>query len=165
MGKDIIKFAKLDPNAIIPSFGREGDGCMDVYACFEDDEFIIMPHAVALIPTGICSTFDSKYRISIRERGSNTKSTLLVMAGQIDSNYTGEWFIALYNGNDKEVRICKSVDMVEKDADAIRVPYNKAIAQCAVEYVPLVESLEVCESEITSLKTNRGNGKLGSSGK
>jgi dUTP pyrophosphatase len=47
----------------------------------------------------------------------------------------------------------------------IRIPYSKAIAQCAVELIPDVEVVEVSADEIKSLKTERGEGKLGSSGK
>lgn len=161
--KDKIKFGKLKEDAKVPSFGRDGDGCMDVYACFEQNYITIQPNTVKLIPTGICSTFDSKYRISIRERGSNTKGTLIVMAGQIDSNYTGEWFVALYNGSNFPVHICKEGKETLKSG--LIIPYEKAIAQCAVEFIPQVEVVEVPAIEITSLNTNRGAGKLGSSGK
>lgn len=159
-----IKFAKVNENAKIPTFGRDGDGCMDVCACFEDDEFIIKPHTVRLVPTGICSTFPKNYRISIRERGSNTKGGMIVMAGQIDSNYTGKWFVAIYNGNDVPLSINKNTAEVEYTNDMVYVPYSKAIAQCAVEFVPQVTIEEVSHDYILGLETNRGDGCLGSSG-
>lgn len=68
-----IKFAKTRPDAKIPS-KRQGDGCYDLYVCFDEEFVTIHPHTVKLVPTGICSTFDSNYRIGFRERGSNTKS-------------------------------------------------------------------------------------------
>lgn len=159
-----IKFAKVREGAIIPSFGREGDGCMDVYACSKQD-IIIQPHEVKLVPTGICSTFDKNYRISLRERGSNTKSTLITMAGQIDSNYTGEWFVALYNGNDIPIELTHNVKEVYKCEDYISVPMSKAICQCAVEEIPQVNIEEVELDYIKNLNTNRGSDCLGSSGK
>lgn len=161
---DTIKFAKVKEGGVIPS-KRLGDGCYDVYACFEDESIRLQPHETKLIPTGICSTFDSKYRVGIRERGSNTKSGLKTSAGQIDSNYTGEWFVALYNSNSKPVEITKKVSEVEKSKFYIKVPYTKAIAQFAVEFVPEVEVVETSLEEIQSIKTERGDGKLGSSGK
>ena len=66
-----IKFAKTRPDAKIPS-KRQGDGCYDIYVCFDEEFVEIHPHTVKLIPTGICSTFDSNYRFGFRERGSNT---------------------------------------------------------------------------------------------
>jgi dUTP pyrophosphatase len=159
-----IKFAKTRPDAKIPT-KRQGDGCYDLYVCFDEEFVTIPPHSVKLVPTGLCSTFDSNYRIGFRERGSNTKSALLVMAGQIDSNFTGEWFVALYNGNDIPIEITKNVSEVTKEEDFIRVPYCKAVAQFAVEEVPQVTIEEVDADYIMNLKTERGAGMLGSSNK
>lgn len=160
----MAKFAKCRKEAIIPS-KREGDGCYDIYACFDDNEIQINPFEVKLIPTGICSTFSDKYRVGIRERGSNTKSCLITMAGQIDSNYTGEWFVALYNANNIPVVITKDVKEVTKELLSIKIPYSKAIAQFAFELVPSVIIQEISVDYIKSLSTDRGSGKLGSSGK
>ena len=159
-----ILFAKVKPDAIIPT-KREADGCYDVYANFDEEMFVIQPHKVRLVPTGIASAFDKKYRIGIRERGSNTKGTLIVMAGQIDSNFRGEWFVALYNGNDVPVAISKEVTDVVKTEDYIQVPYTKAIAQFAVEIVPEVEVKEVTFDDIKAIESDRGFGMLGSSNK
>lgn len=159
-----IKFAKTRPDAKIPT-KRQGDGCYDLYVCFDEEFVTIPPHSVKLVPTGLCSTFDSNYRIGFRERGSNTKSALLVMAGQIDSNFTGEWFVALCNGNDIPIEITKNVSEVTKEEDFIRVPYCKAVAQFAVEEVPQVTIEEVDADYIMNLKTERGAGMLGSSNK
>jgi dUTP pyrophosphatase len=159
-----IKFAKTRPDAKIPT-KRQGDGCYDLYVCFDEEFVTIPPHSVKLVPTGLCSTFDSNYRIGFRERGSNTKSALFVMAGQIDSNFTGEIFVALYNGNDIPIEITKNVSEVMKEEDFIRVPYCKAVAQFAVEEVPQVDIEEVDADYIMNLKTERGAGMLGSSNK
>lgn len=159
-----IKFAKTRPDAKIPT-KRHGDGCYDLYVCFDEEFVTISPHSVKLVPTGLCSTFDSNYRLGFRERGSNTKSALFVMAGQIDSNFTGEIFVALYNGNDIPIEITKNVSEVMKEEDFIRVPYCKAVAQFAVEEVPQVTIEEVDADYIMNLKTERGAGMLGSSNK
>ena len=162
--KNKIIFAKVKPDAIIPT-KRDEDGCYDIYANFDEEMFVIQPHQVRLVPTGIASAFNKKYRIGIRERGSNTKGTLIVMAGQIDSNFRGMWFVALYNGNDVPVAISKEVTDVVKTEDYIQVPYTKAIAQFAVEIVPEVEIEEVTFDDIKAIESNRGFGMLGSSGK
>ena len=159
-----IKFAKSRENAIIPT-KRSGDGCYDVYAYFDEEYIIIQPHTVKLIPTGICSAFDEGYRIGIRERGSNTKSGLITMAGQIDASYRGEWFVALYNGNDIPVEITKNITDVEKYEDFIRVPYSKAVAQFALEIVPEANTETISFYELISIPSERGEGCLGSSQK
>lgn len=161
---DKIKFAKVRETAIIPTKRKE-DGCYDIYINTEQQDFVIPPFTVKLCPTGIASVFDDKYRISVRERGSNTKSTLIVMAGQIDSNYRGEYFVALYNGNSIPVTLTSAVDKVIKHEDYIEVPQSKAIAQLAVEFVPQVEVEEVTYEELLRYESNRGIGALGSSGK
>ena len=160
---DTIKIAKLNDKAAIPT-KREGDGCYDLYACFDENYLAIEPFSVKLIPTGLCSSFSDRYRISIRERGSNTKSNIKVSAGQIDSSYRGEWFVALYNANKVDVVISKESNKVKCFGDRIVVPYSKAIAQFAVEEVPLVVIREVSADEIQADKSERGDGKLGSSG-
>ena len=159
----IIMFAKLRDGAIIPS-KREEDGCYDLYIC-TDEDVVIQPHQIKLIPTGICSTFSKKYRIGIRERGSNTKSGLITVAGQIDSNYTGEWFLALYNSHNVPARISRDYTEYKVTPLYAEIPYNKAQAQFAVEYVPQVEIKEVDAEYIKNLVTNRGAGCLGSSNK
>lgn len=159
-----ILFAKTKPDAIIPS-KREEDGWYDIYACFDEESIVIPPHTVKLIPTGIASAFSSKYRISLGERGSNTKSNLKVSAGKIDSGYRGEYFVALHNDNDIPVEITKTIEDFERTEDFVRVPYSKAIAQFAVEIVPQVEISEITYEELLKIKSERGTGKLGSSGK
>jgi dUTP pyrophosphatase len=156
--------AKTAPDVIMPT-KRPEDGCYDLYAYFPDEFIAIQPHTVKLIPTGIKSAFNQHYRIAFRERGSNIKSCMIVMAGQIDSSYRGEWFVAIYNGNDKPIEITKNVNEVTYEPDFIRVPYGKAIAQFAIEEVPDIEPTLVDEYIIDYLVTERGDGKLGSSGK
>jgi len=166
MIKDIVYFAKVksESEAIIPT-KREEDGCYDLYAYFQENEIVIPPHQVKLIPTGIASAFSPTYRVGFRERGSNTKSNLEIMAGQIDSGFRGEWFVALQNNNSIPVEITKSVNEVEKTEDYIRVPYSKAMCQFAVEEVPPVTIKETTYDEILKISSQRGLGCLGSSNK
>ncbi len=143
---------------------REEDGCYDLYIK-KDFTTIIQPHETKLVPTGIRSSFNSKYRIAFRERGSNVKSGLIVMAGQIDSGFRGSWFVALYNSNSVPVEITDLVTEVERTEDYVRVPVTKAICQFAVEKVPKVKLKQVPLDEILEDKSDRGTGCLGSSGK
>jgi dUTP pyrophosphatase len=158
----MIKFGKLHKDAKIPTYATDGSGWADVYACFDDYEIVIPPYSTRLIPTGLCSEFDKKYRVRLSERGSNAVSGLIVQAGCIDSDYTGEWFVALYNIHDKPLEITKGVDCLDLTEDFIRIPYSKAICQMAVEEIPNVEIVEGNVDEIINRNSQRGDGCLGS---
>lgn len=159
-----LLFAKTKENAIIPS-KRDEDGCYDIYACFDEDEIKIEPFSNKLIDSGIATAFDKRWRLAIRERGSNSKSGLITMSGQVDSGYRGSIFVSLYNANSVPVIISKNVDALEKTDDYIKVPYSKAIAQFAMEEVPVLEEKEIDYEILKTIASERGVGALGSSGK
>lgn len=160
---DSIKFARVDDSVKLPT-KRDEDGCYDIYAHITED-FMIPSHTNELVPTGLYSVFDKKYRIAISERGSNTKANMIVMAGQIDSGYRGEWFVSIYNGNDKNIVLSNYGDEVVYSEDEIHIPTSKAIAQFAVEYVPVVNISEISVDELQKIDSERGTGALGSSNK
>lgn len=160
---DNIKFARKDGSVKFPT-KRDEDGCYDIYAHITED-FVIPAHTNELVPTGLYSAFNEKYRIAIRERGSNTKANMIVMAGQIDSGYRGEWFVSIYNGNNKDIKLVNDIDTVIDNGIYICVPTSKAIAQFAVEYVPVVNVSEISVEELQKIDSERGMGALGSSNK
>ena len=159
-----ISFARVHPDAKIPS-KREEDGLYDCYAAFDGDTITIEPHKVKLVPTGLISAFNPKWRICVRERSSASKTNLGVKCGQIDSGYRGEWFIALRNDNDIPVEISKLVNENKIYDNVILTPYTKAICQIAVEEVPAVIVLEESPENIKAYTSERKDGCLGSSHK
>lgn len=159
-----IQFAKLRPGAVIPS-KREEDSDYDLYACFDEDEFVIPAFSTRLVPTGLISAFDSSLGVKFEERGSNTKWCGIVQAGVIDSGYRGEWLCAMYNGNPVPVHITKSADEVRRLEDRVLVPYAKAICQFHVREILPLDVREVSTDEVLSQTSARGAGRLGSSGK
>ena len=102
-----------------------------------------------MIPIGIVSAFSSKYRIVFQERGYTGIKGMKVNAGLIDSGFRGEWIVILNNVSNQE----------------INYPIIKAICQAKVQEVPKVEIIETTYEIIQSFKSERGEGKLGSSGK
>lgn len=164
---DHIKFARVDDSVKFPT-KRDEDGCYDIYAHITED-FKIPPFCNRLVPTGLYSTFNKKYRIAIRERGSNTKANMITMAGQIDSGYRGEWFVSVYNGNEVPLVLTNRVDKVttvdSNGYEQLLVPVSKAIAQFAIEYVPTVVVSEISVEELQKIDSERGTGALGSSNK
>ena len=159
-----IIFAKLRDNAIIPS-KRDEDSDYDLYACFDDEEFVIPAFSTRLVPTGIISAFDESLGVKFEERGSNTKWCGIVQAGVVDSGYRGEWFCAIYNGNPVPVHISKAVQEVQRSDTQVLVPYRKAICQFNVREIPKLSLQEVSVDEVFACASSRGAGALGSSGK
>ena len=157
-------FAKLRENAVIPS-KRDEDSDYDLYACFDEEEFVIPAFSTRLVPTGIISAFDESLGVKFEERGSNTKWCGMVQAGVIDSGYRGEWFCAIYNGNTVPVHITKTVTDVQRLEDRVLVPYSKAVCQFNVREIPKVQIQEVSAEEVLACASARGAGALGSSGK
>jgi len=159
-----IMFAKLRPGAIIPS-KRDEDSDYDLYACFDEEEFVIPAFSTRLVPTGIISAFDESLGVKFEERGSNTKWCGIVQAGVIDSGYRGEWFCAIYNGNAVPVHITKNVSDVQRLEDRVLVPYSKAVCQFNVRQIPKIQIETVDAQTVLACASQRGSGALGSSGK
>jgi dUTP pyrophosphatase len=161
---DEIYFSKVRPDAIIPS-KRDEDGAFDIYANFEEESITIEPNEIKLIPTGIKSVFDKKYRFVFQERGSTGVIGMKVNAGLIDSGYRNEWFVCLNNTSKKTIIIDKKVQKTEVYDKHVHYPYTKAICQAKLDLVPVVTVKEISDEEYKSFKSERGEGALGSSGK
>ena len=162
-----IKFAKVRPDAKIPS-KRDEDMGFDIYACFDEDYIVIEPHETRLVPTGIASACNADYGFLVFERGSTGSKGIARRCGVIDSGYRNEWFIGLTNTTNKTLIISKLEEKQRYD-DCLKnhfiYPYSKAIAQALVIPVPKTEVEEVTYEELQSIKSERGLGALGSSGK
>jgi len=158
-----IYFAKVKEEAIIPS-KRAEDGAFDVYACFDDDYFLLDPHETKLVPTGIASAFSADYVAILKERGSTGTKGIGQRCGVIDSGYRGEWFIPITNHNSEALIIAKE-KVAKHFAHALVYPYEKAIAQCLMVIVPRFVIEEISHEDLLKFESLRGEGKLGSSGK
>ena len=161
-----VKFAKVKPDAKIPT-KREEDAGFDIYANFAEDWVEIPPHENRLISTGIASAYDPNWAFILRERGSTGVKNLKVSAGVMDSGFRNEWFVCLYNGNDKPLYIAKHLDGEQspENKDAIIYPYTKAIAQALLVPVPEVCVEEISYDELKAIPSERGMGMIGSSNK
>lgn len=161
-----IKFAKVHPNAKIPT-KRRADAGYDIWPCFESDWIEIPPLESRLIPTGIASALDEDWAFIFRERGSTGVKNIKVSAGVIDSSFNGPWFVCIYNGNKVPLFISKIGETGEQSPltehpDAILYSYDKAIAQALLVQVPYANVKVVNYEEIQNRKTERGVGQLGS---
>ena len=131
-----LYFSKVNPNAIIPTKEKENAG-YDIYACFEDDYFVIPPHSTKLVPTGIASAISDKYYLGVAERGSTGKIGMKYSAGIIDSGYRGEIFIGLSNINDVPIVISK-LTREELAENYGKIGYGETIYMTEEEYEDLI---------------------------
>ena len=83
----------------------------------------------------------------------------------MDSGYRGEWLCAVYNGNPVPVHITKAVEEVRRETDRVLVPYSKAVCQFHVREILRTEIESVPVEEVLAVSSQRGAGRLGSSGK
>lgn len=167
-----LLFARSKEGAKIPT-KRVEDAGYDIYACFEENTLVIPPHTTKMIPTGIHSACSEEYYIQLVERGSTGTKGIAQRCGVIDSGYRNEWFVPITNTTNKHMIISKLDNEFEtyKESfgdimpESFIYPYSKAICQAVVLPVPKMEVVEVPLEELQSIKSERGMGALGSSGK
>lgn len=142
-----IKIKKLNPKAIIPTRGSAAAAGYDLYACI-DESVQINPHQTRKIGTGLSFELPNGVFAGIYARsGLATKQGLRPAncVGICDSDYRGEYIVALHNDTD-DIQIINP---------------GERIAQVIVQnFVPL-DFEEVDELS----DTNRGAGGFGSTGK
>lgn len=167
--EDIIYWAKVKQEAKLPQ-KRDEDAGYDLYACFEEDYMIIPPHEVRMVPLGIASAFSSDYVVLLKERGSTGTKNIAQRSGVIDSGFRGEYMCPISNLNDHtNLAIVKShvapKDLPTSSYPYLCYPYEKAIAQALILRLPKLTSKEVSYQTLLTMKSQRMQGKLGSSGK
>lgn len=161
-----IFWAKTREDATIPT-RRDEDGWYDVYVLLPDGAPVeIEPNEIKMLPTGIASAFDKKYRLDFQnERGSTGSLGITVRSGKIDSGYRGEIFLNVHNLSNKTLILSDNTDKVIERDNAIYYPISKAICQASLEYVPKNKTKEIPYEQLVEIPSERGFGKLGSSGK
>ena len=145
MTKVLIK--KLDSSVKLPAYKTNGASGMDLMA-FIDTSITLKPQKSCLVPTGISVAFPSDFEIQIRPRsGLAAKHNISVLntPGTIDSDYSGEIKIILYNHGESDFLINNK----DRIAQMILVPVIKM-------------NLEETD---TLPETVRGEGGFGSTGK
>ena len=140
----IVKIKKLHPNAIIPSYAKEGDAGMDLYAVESEMD----SYGNFVYNTGLSLEIPSGYVGLLFPRSSISKTThsLRNAVGVIDSGYRGPIIFKFKGtgtaGGESNYGVGDRVGQI------IIMPYPK---------VQFVESEELSDSE-------RGEGGFGSTG-
>lgn len=159
-----VFFSKTKPEAIVPT-KREEDAGFDLYACFPENEVVIEPGDIAIVPTGIATAFTPDMVLFVKERSSTGSIGLALRMGVVDSGYRGEILIGLNNTTKKDIIITKDVTAVAKHEDKIQYPYTKAIAQGVFLFIPKIASEQVTYEQLLEMKSERMLDSMGKSGK
>ncbi|MDO5112585.1 MAG: dUTP pyrophosphatase [Clostridia bacterium] len=169
MSSVTVYFAKVKPNAVIPS-KREEDAGYDIYACLDSDYLSLLPQQTLLVPTGIASACPTGYYFQIQERGSTGSKGLAKRCGVIDSGYRGEWFLPLTNVTDHPLYIAKphaqaTIAAMHPNGGFHAFYTDKAIVQAILLALPKAVTQEVSYEALCAIQSERGTGALGSSQK
>ena len=175
-----VKVWREDKSIPLPTYGKEGDACCDVYAKSieydaDKDRFIIH--------TGLHFALPDEYEMELRPRSSNTKTDYYLpnSPGTLDWGYRGELLVIFKNRtsrhafNDIVTRV--KHENAYNSIICARQEFNKLIEK---EGCPYVEGDRVCQllvrrrekitwDEVETLEelgtTERGAGGFGHTGK
>lgn len=169
MNDHLIYWAKVKETAKLPQKRKEDAG-YDLYPCFDEDYLIIPPNEVRMVPLGIASAFSHKRVVLLKERGSTGTKNMAQRSGVIDSGFRGEYMCPVSNLNANQILIIKKAhvkeaDLPHSDLPYLIYPYEKAICQALILELPTMESEELSYEALCAMKSERMDGKLGSSGK
>lgn len=142
-----VQVKKLDERAILPRRGSPFAAGYDLYACLDGD-VEIAPHATAKLGTGLSFALpEGTFGAVFARSGLAAKEGLRPAncVGVCDSDYRGEYVVALHNDGD----VPRVIRHGERIAQLVLLPY-----------------LPMEFEEVDALsKTERGAGGFGSTGK
>ena len=142
-----IRVKKLQPNAILPTYGTEEAAGADLYACL-DAPVTIEPGKTGWIGTGIAMEVPKGCAGLIYARSGMACKKGLAPAnkvGVIDSDYRGPITVVLYNHG----------------SEPVTVTHGERIAQMVI--TPVITPAYVQTDDLSD--TDRGQGGFGSTGK
>lgn len=86
-----VKVFREDDTVKLPTYGKDGDACMDVYVHHVENK----PDGRIVYHTGLHFRLPEDYEMEIRPRSSNTKTHAVMQnaPGTLDEGYTGELMI------------------------------------------------------------------------
>ena len=119
-----VPIKKLDPEAVIPTYGSAYAAGADLYACIKEP-VTIAPGETMLIKTGLAMEIPVGYAGLIYARSGLASKKGLAPAnkvGVVDADYRGEVMVALHNHSNVEAM----VEPKERIAQLVIAPYLTA---------------------------------------
>lgn len=142
-----IKVKKLNENAILPTYGSASAAGADLYN-LPGEDVVIPPHKTVLIHTGLAMELPEGYAGFLFARSGIASKRGLAPAnkvGVIDSDYRGEFMVALHNHSSEEQTVAG----------------GERVAQLCI--LPVVQGEFILSENLD--ETERGTGGFGSTGK
>lgn len=142
-----LGYKVLNLNAVKPSYNYDGDSGFDLYST---ERIVVQPFGRCLVPTGLSFQIKDGYEIQVRSKSGlaiNQGLMVLNSPGTVDSSYTGEIKVIIFNTNNHEFVIEKGM----KVGQAVLSPVVNG------KWVDLVEKNTLNE-------TDRGSNGFGSTG-
>jgi dUTP pyrophosphatase len=143
-----MKICKLNPAAILPTYATPGSAGADLYALPEGEPVVIGPGETAFLHTGLAAAIPAGYVGLVFARSGLACKGGLAPAnkvGVIDSDYRGEWLVALHNHGGAP----QTVKPGDRIAQFVLVPV----------LTPLLTEVDALD------ETDRGRGGFGSTGR
>ena len=155
VAKATVEIKAFREDAVIPKRATESAAGYDLCAWAKDsydETFLIPPHTVMIVPTGLNVNIPNGYEIQIRPRSGMAAKhcvTVLNTPGTIDSDYCGD-------GEDFELKVI----LINHNKVPFSVRHGDRIAQMVIAKHETATWEEVDTLE----ETERGEGGFGSSG-
>ena len=142
-----VNVMKLKPDAILPTRGSSSAAGYDLYACPDAESVVIESGKTVKVGTGLAFEIPEGYFGAIFARSGLAAKGLRPAncVGVTDSDYRGEYIVALHNDSDSAMTVAKG----DRIAQLVVMPYL---------------SVEFSETDNLA-KTERGAGGFGSTGK
>jgi dUTP pyrophosphatase len=140
-----LKCVKLDSKATVPIKANAGlfeDAAFDLYAV---EDILLQSGGRQLVGTKLSFIIPDGYWLKLRERSGLANKGIHILGGVIDSGYTGEVKVIMYNSNHEPVSITK----------------DKAICQFTVERLTKATIKELSFASFTTEANNRVRGTKG----
>lgn len=143
-----LYFKKVLADAVLPTKAHTGlfeDAAFDLFYV-GDSNLYILPQERKLVSTGLACIIPNGYWIKFHERsGLASKSGIQVLAGVIDSGYTNEWKVVLFNSG----------------TEPCVIPSGKAVCQFTIEKVLPVVIAEIQPDQFDKYEAVRSRKELG----
>jgi dUTP pyrophosphatase len=145
MESDVLKVMRLRPDARLPERATEGSSGLDLFACVDGQEPLVVGRKPVRVGTGIAIEFPRGFDVQVRPRSGLAAKGVGVTLGTIDSDYRGEVLVTMYVFGERESHEIRNGDRIAQ------------LVVTRLGELPVVEAQELTE-------TARGTGGHGSTG-
>lgn len=107
-----LRVQLLRPGARLPQRATPGASGLDLFACIEASEGIVLGRDPVRVPTGIAIEVPPGYDAQVRPRSGLSAQGVGVTFGTIDSDYRGEVLVTMYLFGSQETYTVRHGDRI-----------------------------------------------------